>query len=144
MKRRIRISRVRSLSVRKNPIRSAFTLLEVMLVLVIIAAIAGIAVYNLGGLQTAALKKVAKNQISVFKNALDQYKLLNGGNYPQALSALHDPPSDADSSFVPILKDKIPKDPWEHEYEYKLNGESYELRSLGPDGQEGTDDDITA
>lgn len=125
--------------------RSAFTLLEVMLVLVIIAAIAGIAVYNIGGIRKSALTRVAQSQISVFKNALEQYRLQNGPNYPSTLEALHEAPSDADSStFVPVLKEKIPKDPWDRPYEYKLNGENYELKSVGPDGQSGTSDDISA
>lgn len=61
--------------------RSAFTLLEVMLVLVIIAAIAGIAVVNIGGIQASSYKKIANAQISTFKNMLDAYKL-EMGSYP--------------------------------------------------------------
>ena len=125
--------------------RSAFTLLEVMLVLVIIAAIAGIAVYNIGGIQNRAFIMTAKNQISQFKSALEQYKLYVG-SYPSALDALHEAPSDlADpSKYTQVLKDPIAADPWGRPYEYKLNGAAYELRSLGPDGQSGTDDDVTS
>lgn len=125
--------------------RSAFTLLEVMLVLVIIAAIAGIAVYNIGGIQNRAFVMTAKNQISQFKSALEQYKLYVG-SYPSALDALHEAPSDlADpSTYTQVLKDPIANDPWGRPYEYKLNGAAYELRSLGPDGQSGTDDDVTS
>lgn len=123
--------------------RSAFTLLEVMLVLVIIAAIAGIAVYNIGGMQTRAYKMTAKSQISQYKNALEQYRLMIG-SYPSALEALHEAPSDlADpTKYEPVLKDPIAADPWDRPYEYKLNGAAYELLSLGPDGQSGTDDDV--
>jgi len=114
-----------------------------MLVLVIIAAIAGIAVYNIGGIQNAAYVKTAKTQISGFKAALEQYRLFVG-SYPSALEALHEQPSDlADSSkYVQVLKNAIPADPWGRPYEYKLNGSNFELRSLGPDGQSGTDDDV--
>ena len=124
--------------------RSAFTLLEVMLVLVIIAAIAGIAVYNIGGIQNRAFVMTAKNQISQFKNALEQYKLYVG-SYPSGLEALHEQPSDIEdpSTYTQVLKDPITPDPWGRPYEYKLNGAAYELRSLGPDGQSGTDDDVT-
>jgi prepilin-type N-terminal cleavage/methylation domain-containing protein len=45
--------------VRRASKRGAFTLMEVMLVLVIIAAIAGIAVYNLGGIQNRAFTMTA-------------------------------------------------------------------------------------
>jgi general secretion pathway protein G len=134
-----------SRKIRRRPVRSAFTLLEVMLVLVIIAAIAGIAVYNIGGIQNTAQKRVAKSQISVFKQSLEQYRLLNGGSYPATLEELHSPPSGADNSdFTQILKDEIPKDPWNRPYEYTLNGNAYEIRSAGPDGQPGTPDDITS
>lgn len=124
--------------------RRGFTLLEVMLVLVIIAAIAGIAVYNIGGIRDRASKMNASTQIKGFKQALETYKLLIG-SYPSSLDALHEAPSDlADpSKYTPIFKDAIPADPWNRPYEYKLNGAEYELRSLGPDGQSGTDDDVT-
>jgi general secretion pathway protein G len=124
--------------------RNAFTLLEVMLVLVIIAAIAGIAVYNIGGIQNKAFRMTAQNQIKTFKSALEQYKLYIG-SYPASLDALHEQPNDlADpSKYTRILKDAIPADPWGKKYEYKLNGAEYELRSIGPDGQSGTDDDVT-
>lgn len=124
--------------------RGGFTLLEVMLVLVIIAAIAGIAVYNIGGIQNTANKMNASTQIKGFKQALETYKLLIG-SYPSALEALHEAPGDlADpSKYTPLYKESIPADPWGRPYEYKLNGADYELRSLGPDGQSGTDDDVT-
>ncbi len=124
--------------------RSGFTLLEVMLVLVIIAAIAGVAVYNIGGIRGRAFKMTASNQIKSFKQALEQYKLFIG-SYPSSLEALHEQPGDlADpSKYTQLLKDPIPADPWGNPYEYKLNGATYDLRSLGEDGQSGTDDDVT-
>ena len=129
---------------RRSSKRRGFTLLEVMLVLVIIAAIAGIAVYNIGGIQTTANKMTASNQIKGFKQALETYKLLMS-SYPNSLEALHEAPSDlADpSKYTQLYKEAIPPDPWGRPYEYKLNGAEYELRSLGPDGQSGTQDDVT-
>lgn len=131
-------------SSRRSQLRRGFTLLEVMLVLVIIAAIAGIAVYNIGGIRDRASKMNASTQIKGFKQALETYKLLIG-SYPSALEALHEAPGDlADpSKYTRLYKDSIPADPWGRPYEYKLNGAEYELRSLGPDGQSGTDDDVT-
>lgn len=124
--------------------RRGFTLLEVMLVLVIIAAIAGIAVYNIGGIQTTANKMNASTQIKGFKQALETYKLLIG-SYPSSLEALHEAPSDlADpTKYTQLYKEAIPADPWGHKYEYKLNGSDYDLRSAGADGQPNTDDDVT-
>jgi general secretion pathway protein G len=125
--------------------RSAFTLLEVMLVLVIIAAIAGIAVVNIGGFQETAYKRTASGNISTIKNMLEQYRL-QVGTYPSSLDSLYEKPSDlADpDKWMQISRDPIKPDPWGRKYEYKLNGSEYELRSLGADGQSGTEDDISA
>ncbi len=131
-------------SARRSQKRRGFTLLEVMLVLVIIAAIAGIAVYNIGGIKDTANKMTASNQIKGFKQALETYKLLIG-SYPGSLEALYQAPSDLPdpSKYTQLYKEPIPADPWGRPYEYKLNGADYELRSLGPDGQSGNDDDVT-
>lgn len=125
--------------------RSAFTLLEVMLVLVIIAAIAGIAVVNIGGIQERSYRRIATTEISNFSNMLEQYKL-ELGSYPTQLSHLHEQPSDlADpTKYVQLLTEPVPADPWGRAYEYKLNGATYEIRCLGPDGQSGNEDDITS
>ena len=137
--------RRRGQSRRSQNRRAAFTLLEVMLVLVILAAIAGIAVVNIGSFQTAAYKKTAAANISSLKTSLETYRLAVG-SYPSSLDALYEQPSDlADpSKWMRVLQDPVKPDPWGNPYEYKLTGSEFELRSLGPDGQSGTDDDITS
>ncbi len=131
-------------TLRRKSLRNAFTLLEVMLVLVIIAAIAGIAVVNIGSFQDRAFKRTASAEISNLKTMLETYKLEVGG-YPTQLDALYEAPSDlADpTKWMQIKKDPIKPDPWGHAYEYTLNGSTFEIRSLGPDGQSGSEDDIT-
>lgn len=127
----------------RRAVRSGFTLIEIMLVLVIIAAVAGIAVFNLAGAQDAAFKKTAAAQINSLKGQLDFYNL-QMRTYPPTLEALYEAPSDADKSqWTQISREPIKPDPWGRPFEYKVNGGEYELRSLGPDGQSGTDDDIT-
>jgi general secretion pathway protein G len=123
--------------------RGGFTLMEVMLVLVIIAAIAGIAVVNIGGVRERAFKQTAKAEMSNLKGLISQYDL-NVGSLPATLEALYEQPSDlADpSKWTRVSREPIKPDPWNRPYEYKVNGSEYEIRSLGPDGQSGTDDDI--
>lgn len=123
--------------------RGGFTLMEVMLVLVIIAAIAGIAVVNIGGVRVTAFKRTAKAEINNLKSLIATYDL-NVGSLPSTLEALYEQPSDlADpSKWSRVSRDPIKPDPWNHPYEYKVNGTEFEIRSLGPDGQSGTDDDI--
>ncbi len=122
----------------------AFTLLEIMLVLVIIAAIAGIAVFNISSFQERAFRRTATADINVMKTMLDSYRL-EVGSYPTQLSALYEKPSDlADTTkWMQISKKPIQPDPWGRPYEYTLNGADFELRSLGPDGQSGNEDDVT-
>ena len=124
--------------------RSGFTLIEIMLVLVILAAVAGIAVFSLGGAQEAAFKRTASAQINSLKSQLDMYKL-NVGSYPPTLEALYERPSDVDESrWSQVSRDPVKPDPWNRPFEYKVQGDKFELRSLGPDGQSGTADDITS
>ncbi len=124
--------------------RRGFTLLEIMLVLVIIAAIAGIAVVNIGSFQERGFRRTASAEISNLKTMLESYKL-EVGTYPSQLSHLHEQPSDlADpTKWMKISKKPINPDPWGRPYEYTVNGSDFELRSLGPDGQSGTEDDVT-
>jgi len=123
--------------------RGGFTLMEVMLVLVIIAAIAGIAVVNMGSVRVRAFTQTAKAEMSILKGLISQYDL-NIGSLPSTLEALYEQPSDlADpTKWIKVSQNPIKPDPWNHPYEYKVNGAEFEIRSLGPDGQSGTEDDI--
>lgn len=125
--------------------RLGFTLMEVLLVLVILVVLAGFAIQNLTGTLEGAKVKQAKIYIGILSNALKQYQLEVGG-LPSDINALHQQPSDiADpASWVQKLDKPISPDPWGKAYEYKLNGSSFEIRSIGPDGQSGTTDDITS
>jgi hypothetical protein len=48
------------------------------------------------------------------------------------------------TKWMQVSNEPIPADPWGRPYQYKLNGDKFEIRSLGPDGQENTDDDVTS
>lgn len=128
--------------------RSAFTLIELLLVLVILGILAAIVVPKFAGRTEQARETAAKTQISSFGTALDAFEVDNG-YYPKGKSGLHDlvqAPSDAQNWKGPYLKD-VPKDPWNSEYIYEFpgrrNANSYDLSSAGPDGKPGSDDDIT-
>ncbi len=124
-----------------------FTLIEVLVVLIILGLIAAIIVPRITGRVDEAKIETTKIQMKAIKDALEQYKLDNG-MYPtteQGLEALVEKPS---SPPVPPrwrkYLDKIPKDGWDREFIYISPGVNnpYELRSKGPDGEEGTEDDI--
>ncbi len=122
--------------------RRGFTLMEVLLVLIILVVLAGFAIQNFSGLGESARRNAAKAQVVQLASSVSQYKMLMQ-QLPPNLEALKDQPSDlaTPGDWTQLLK-KIPLDPWGHPYEYKINGASFEIRCVGPDGQSGTSDDI--
>ncbi|MEX2120973.1 MAG: type II secretion system major pseudopilin GspG [Pirellulales bacterium] len=131
--------------------RQGFTLIEVLLVLVILVILGSFAVFQVGAAQRKALNNAAKSQIGTFQTPLDMYQL-DVGQYPSTsagLDALLYPPSELQNpnKWGPeAYINKIPQDPWQRPYQYsypgKMNTESYDIWSFGPDGQDGTEDDI--
>ncbi len=128
--------------------RQAFTLIELLLVLVILGILAAIVVPKFSGRTEQARVAAAQSQIATFNTALDAFEVDNG-YYPKGKSGLHDlvqQPRDAQNWRGPYLKGDIPLDPWKHEYIYECPGRhnptSYDLMSTGADGQVGGEDDI--
>ena len=128
--------------------RSAFTLVEVLLVIVIIGVLAGMWVVRLSGRSQEA--RVARAQADIRGNlslALDLFEQ-DVGRYPavdEGLVALIQDPGSPDWKG-PYLKGDLKPDPWGEPYYYAIDPSDprrYTLSSAGPDGQSGTSDDIT-
>ncbi len=129
-----------------------FTLIEIMVVVVIIGILAASVVPKLFGNVSKAQITKAQTDIQSIGSALDMYKL-NNFDYPttdQGLQALVTKPSGSPEpqSWTQLLP-KLPKDPWNREYQYISPGENgdYDLYSLGKDGRpggEGENADITS
>ena len=127
---------------------SAFTLIELLLVLVILGILAAIVVPKFSGRTEQARVTAAQSQIATFGTALDAFEVDNGF-YPKGKSGLSDliqQPRDAQNWRGPYLKSEIPLDPWGNAYIYecpgKHNPSGYDVMSMGPDGRVGGDDDI--
>jgi len=131
--------------------KKAFTLIELMLVVIIIGVLAAMVVPRLAGRSEQAREAAARADIEAnIATALDLYEL-DSGQYPsteQGLAALVTKPtsSPAPSNWRgPYLK-KIPTDPWSRAYIYKClgdhNADDYDLASWGKDGIEGGGDDV--
>ena len=126
--------------------RRAFTLIELLLVLVILGVLALVVVPKFAGRSEEARKTAAQTDISMLEGQLDIFEQ-DCGRYPsndEALSALTSQPPNAPKWKGPYIKRGVPKDPWGNEYVYRYPGthnpNSYDLYSLGPDGREGQDD----
>ena len=129
--------------------QNAFTLVEMLLVLVILAVLAAIVIPKFSGRSEQAKEAAAKTQIKSIELALDSFEV-DTGSYPQGasgLGALVDEPNGAQNWKGPYLKQGIPNDPWGNAYVYtcpgRNNAKGYDIMSMGKDGRVGGDDDIT-
>lgn len=135
---------------RKNYALKAFTLLEIMLVVAIISLLLGVAIYNLTGAKRSAEFVAAETDIQTIATQLSTYEI-NAQRLPtneQGLDALVNRPSSGPEPkrWVRLMK-KLSHDPWGNKYRYqapgKHNSDSFDLYSVGPDGEEHTEDDVT-
>jgi general secretion pathway protein G len=133
-------------ALRHSRTRKGFTLVELLLVLTILGILAAIVVPKFTGRTEQARETAARTQISTFSTALESYEV-DTGSYPQSLEDLVQQPRDAQGWKGPYLQGDIPLDPWQHPYIYVCPGKhmtsGFDLYSIGFDGREGTEDDIT-
>ncbi len=123
--------------------RSAFTLIEVVVVIMILVTLAGVATPLYMNYVKQANVGAAKTQVKLIDDALMQYQL-DVGSFPSADAGLQGLVENTDNNEKwngPYLKPAVvPKDPWGNEYVYTIPGEDgreYDLSSLGADGQPG-------
>ena len=127
--------------------RSAFTFLEIMLVVTIIGIILGIAGPRIVGKAKKAKINACKASMSGIKTALLTYEM-TVGDFPttsQGIKALVVKPSDVDEADWDRQMDTVPTDPWRQVFVYRYpseHGMDFDLSSKGPDRSEGTEDDI--
>ncbi len=129
--------------------QSGFSLLEIMVVLVIIGMIMAIVAPNIMGQQEEAAKDKASLDIQQLSDAMSMYKLRNKA-YPTTEQGIEALVTETDIEPLPRrfpeggFIDKLPEDPWGNNYMLVSPGEfgKFDLFSMGPDGEAGTDDDI--
>jgi len=124
--------------------QNAFTLIEVLVVVAILAILAAIVVPRIMDRPDEARRVAAKADTAAIVQALKLYRLDNG-SYPQTdqgLAALVQKPTT--NPVPPNWKqggylDKLPKDPWGRDYQYLNPGVRGEIDvfSLGADGARG-------
>jgi general secretion pathway protein G len=139
---------------RSARLRRGFTILELLIVIGILLAIGGLVLVNVLGASEKADAGNTRIQLQAFEQALEQFKA-EMKRWPSeeegivvlwSASNLEDD-DDRERWGGPYLKKPAPADLWGHEWIYRqpseIEGLDYDLISVGPDGEEGTEDDIS-
>jgi general secretion pathway protein G len=147
------MKRMRTLT--RNNTRQGFTLTEVLLVLAIIGVIAAMVVPNLIGTQKRANIDATKANITAFENAVKNFAIANGGEFPQGsreevIAMMLNPGVDSSGRPVQPYLESRPKDAWQQDLFYEFpsskvpSGTKPAIWSSGPNKQneDGGGDDI--
>lgn len=115
-----------------------FTLVELLLVLVILALIAGLVLPGIIGKAESAKAKATSSQISRISMSVESF-YLDTGNTPSSLEELVNEPSGVAGWNGPYIKNSLLKDPWGRAYQYRVPGDhgDFDIMSFGADGQRG-------
>ena len=132
-----------------NRRRRGFTLMEMIVVVTIIALLAGLVVPRLWSRVGAAKESVAKSEVKNLEKQIYAYMLDTGMDRPSAdldLSVLLLPPDQDGGPNGPYLnKEEDLLDPWEAAYALRVPGDvnyDFDIVSAGEDGELGTPDDL--
>ncbi|MCA9214503.1 MAG: type II secretion system major pseudopilin GspG [Planctomycetales bacterium] len=117
--------------------RKAFTLVELMVVIVIIGLLAGAVTVGVRSYLISGKQSVAKMEIAKICQALDTYYAVYD-RYPTSDEGIEVLAS-VTEKIPDVLLSKVPVDPWGKAYEYLQPGRNsaYEVVSYGADGREG-------
>ena len=131
-----------------NKSREAFSLIELMIVILILGLLAAMVMPSLTGKGEEAKRDLSCVQMkSIYNGALDMFKI-NNSIYPSTSEGLEalvsNPDSDKYPNYSPsgYFKDgKLPKDSWGSNFIYTNDSGSIEIISLGADKKEGGKDE---
>lgn len=130
-----------------NRICGGFTLIEIMVVVIIIAALAGMVVPRLWPISDDAKKSIASADLASISTGIRLFRF-HCDRFPsteEGLDALLASPGGLTTWKGPYLEKK-PLDPWKRPYQYRNPGThnqaGFDLWSTGPDPQKA-DDDVT-
>jgi general secretion pathway protein G len=128
---------------------AAFTLIEIVITLTIIAILAGGSMMMYSSLIDTAKDSRVSADMDKIALALQSYegRALRVPTTEQGLQALVEKPTiePVPDNYRPFMEE-LPKDPWGQPYKYRFPAQkskkSYDLWTVGPNGADGDEDDI--
>jgi general secretion pathway protein G len=130
-------------------VRYGFTMVELMAMLIIIGLLATLVVTKVATKIDQARVTTTKANLKILHSAVNQFKM-DTGRFPtedEGLNALIEQPTDV-QIWEPggyLETTELPFDGWGHDFKYEAfpeSGKQFAIRSFGPDGEEGTEDDL--
>ncbi|MGD8786767.1 MAG: type II secretion system major pseudopilin GspG [Phycisphaerales bacterium] len=130
-------------------VRYGFTMVELMAMLIIIGLLATLVVTKVASKIDQARVTTTKVNLKALAAAVNQFRM-DTGRYPtedEGLTALIEQPSDV-TVWEPggyLETTEITPDGWGREFIYETfpgGDRQFQIRSMGPDGEEGTEDDL--
>ena len=126
--------------------RQGFTLLELLLVMAILVVLASLASLAILPMLQSSKSDATQIEITSLANSCKMYKIRVGA-FPSKLEDLTNRPSGLDQSSWggPYVETLSVNDTWNRPYKYTPNegNNTVLIQSAGPDGQIGSEDDVS-
>ena len=128
--------------------QGGFSLIEILIVVALIALIAGMVANQVFGGRARANVKLAESGVADLAGKIENFEM-DVGSLPERLEDLVKEPGNAKGWLGPYAKESSLKDPWNTPYEYRVPGEGvpYVVISYGNDkkpGGTGVDKDLSS
>jgi general secretion pathway protein G len=127
-----------------------FTMVELMAMLIIIGLLMALVATKVIPKIEQARTTTTKANLKMLHSAVNQFRM-DTGRFPSedmGLLELIEQPPDIEDKWPEggyLETTELPRDGWDHDFIYELypeSGKQFAIRSAGPDGEEGTEDDL--